>query len=62
MREWIDELSAWMHTREEIPPPLAHLTEELHQTVFETDSLLQSCEKLQSAYSSLLEKVDNVSF
>lgn len=60
MREWIEELSDWMHTQEKISSPLTDLTEEVHQAVLETDSLLQSCDQLQTAYSSLLGKVDHV--
>lgn len=60
MREWIDELSDWMDKQEEVSSPLTDLSEEVHQAVFEADSLLQSCDQLQSAYSSLLGKVDHV--
>lgn len=60
MREWIDELSDWIDKQEEITSPLTDLSEQVHQAAFETDSLLQSCDQLQSAYSSLLEKVDHV--
>lgn len=49
-----------MDTQEEPTSPLNDLSEEIHQAVFEADSLLQSCDQLQSAYSSLLEKMDHV--
>ncbi|HSX11220.1 MAG TPA: hypothetical protein VLF94_05860 [Chlamydiales bacterium] len=59
MREWIEELSDWMEKQEELASPLTDLSEEVGQTVLETDSLLQSCDQLQSAYASLLGKVDH---
>jgi hypothetical protein len=62
MRKWIDELSEWMGEQEEVASPLVDLTEQVHQAGFETDSLLQSCGQLQSAYSALLEKVEHVNF
>lgn len=59
MREWIEELSDWMEAREKISSPLTDLTEEVYQASLETDFLLQASDQLQSAYSSLLEKVEN---
>ena len=57
-REYIDALSDWMQTQEKIEPGLP---EEFYQLALETDSLLQASEQLQSAYSSLLGKVEHVS-
>lgn len=48
-----------MEKQEELASPLTDLSEEVGQTVLETDSLLQSCDQLQSAYASLLGKVDH---
>lgn len=59
MREWIDDLSDWMQNQEKIDPPLADLAEEVHQASLETDSLLQASTQLQSAYSSILGKIDH---
>jgi hypothetical protein len=60
MREWIEELADWMQVQEKAASPLVDLTEEVHQAVLETDSLLEGCAQLQSAYACLLEKVDHV--
>lgn len=61
MREWIDELSEWMQNQEKIESPLTDLVEEVHQTSLETDSLLQASDQLQSAYSSIIGKIEHVS-
>lgn len=61
MREWIDDLSDYMQTQEKIDSPLNELSEEIHQAALEADFLLQASDQLQSAYSSLIGKVDHVS-
>jgi hypothetical protein len=60
MREWIDELSEYMQNQEEISLPLNELSEEMYQAALETDELLQASDQLQSAYSSILGKVEHV--
>lgn len=59
MREWIEELSDWMEVQEKISSPLMELSEEIHQAALETDFLLQASDQLESAYSSILGKVDH---
>lgn len=59
MREWIEDLSRWMDEQEKVASPLSDLSEEVHQAVLETDSFLQGCDQLQSAYSSLLGKMEH---
>lgn len=61
MREWIDELSDYMENQEKVLPPLSELSEEAHKAAVEIDVLLQASHQLQSAYTSLLEKMDHVS-
>lgn len=60
MREWIEELSDYMQNQEKISAPLTELSEEIHQAALETDFLLQASDQLESAYSSILGKVDHV--
>lgn len=61
MREWLEDLSTWMKEKEKIDPPLTDLNEEVAQAVLEADFLLQASDQLQNAYSSVVEKVENVS-
>ena len=60
MREWMEELSDYMQTQEKISSPLNELSEEVHQAALETDFLLEASDQLQSAYSSLVGKMDHV--
>lgn len=59
MREWIEELSDYMQNHEKIGSPLNDLSEEVHQAALETDFLLEASDQLQSAYSSLVGKMDH---
>ena len=59
MREWIEELSDYMQTQEEISSTLGQLSEEVHQAALETDFLLQTQDQLESAYATLVGKMDH---
>lgn len=55
MKQNIDRLSDWIRVQEEISSPL---TEEVNKVALETDFFLRSCDRLHSAYSALLGKLD----
>ena len=59
MREWVEELSRWIDAQEKVASPLSDLSEEVYNAALETDFLLQGCDQLQSAYASLLGKMEN---
>ena len=59
MREWIEELSDYMQNQEKIGSPLNELSEEVHQAALETDFLLEASDQLETAYSSLVGKIDH---
>lgn len=61
MREWIEELSDYVQSQEAIVSPLIELSEEVYQTVLETDFLLEASDQLESVYSTLVEKMEHVS-
>ena len=61
MREWIEELSDYVQSQEAIPSPLTELSEEVHQAALETDFLLQASNQLESAYATLVGKMEHVS-
>jgi hypothetical protein len=60
MREWIEELSDYMQNQEKVSSSLTELSEEVHQAALETDFLLQASDQVQSAYASLIGKMDHV--
>jgi hypothetical protein len=59
MREWVEEISEYMQEREEVTTSLVDLSEEIHQASLEAELLLQASNELQSAFSSILGKLDH---
>lgn len=57
--QFVDHLSSYMQQKEEIFPPFPELSEEIYQAALEADRLLQVSSEFQSAFSSLLEKIDH---
>lgn len=56
MESWLNQLSSWMETKEIFPSreeKLTQLSEEWHQTVIETESLLQAAKPLLEAFSRI---------
>jgi len=53
-------MSDYMENQEEVFPLPDDLSEEMHQAALEMDFLVQAAEQLQTAYSSILEKVEHV--
>lgn len=59
MREWVEEISDYMQEREAVSTALVELSEEIHQASLEADMLVQASNELQSAFSSILGKLDH---
>jgi hypothetical protein len=56
MREWTEELSEWIESREKGNSGLEELCEEIHQASLETEFLIQASERIELALSSIVEK------
>lgn len=59
MREWIEDLSEYIKNQEENLSCLSDLSEEVHQTALEIDFLLQASDQVESAYASIMGKIDH---
>jgi hypothetical protein len=59
MREWVEEISEYLQEREALSTTLVDLSEDIHQASLETDLLLQASCELESAFSSILGKLDH---
>jgi len=59
MREWIEEISDYIQEREVTEPPLIDLSEEIYQAALETEMLLEATNDIQSAFTTLVGKIEH---
>lgn len=59
MRDWIEELSEYMTHFEEENSPLDELSVEIDQAATDAEALFAASDKLQSAYATLIGKIDH---
>jgi hypothetical protein len=58
MREWLDQLTDYLEKKESLKS--SPLSRDLSKIERETEVLLDSAEKLEAAYSQLIEELDHV--